>query len=132
MTLLATQGLTKIFGGHRAVDGVNFTVRPGELLGLIGSNGAGKTTLVNLISGLLKADAGSIRFEDRDVTHQSVNERIRSGIARSFQLVNLFDQLSTLDNVPVGDHPLAPFMREAGFIASAMGMQVPRPALRHA
>ena len=99
MTLLATQGLTKIFGGHRAVDGVNFTVRPGELLGLIGSKGAGKTTLVNLISGLLKADAGSIRFEDRDVTHQSVNERIRSGIARSFQLVNLFDQLSTLDNV---------------------------------
>jgi branched-chain amino acid transport system ATP-binding protein len=99
MSLLVTHGLTKTFGGHRAVDGVDFTVNPGELLGLIGSNGAGKTTLVNLISGLLAADAGSIRFEDRDVTHESINERIRSGIARSFQLVNLFDQLSTLDNI---------------------------------
>lgn len=99
MSLLVTQGLTKTFGGHRAVNGVDFVVKPGEFLGLIGSNGAGKTTLVNLVSGLLRADAGMIRFEDRDVTHESVHERIRSGIARSFQLVNLFDQLSALDNV---------------------------------
>jgi branched-chain amino acid transport system ATP-binding protein len=99
MSLLVTQGLTKAFGGHRAVDGVDFVVNPGEFLGLIGSNGAGKTTLVNLISGLLRADAGVIRFEGRDVTRESVHERIRSGIARSFQLVNLFDQLSALDNV---------------------------------
>lgn len=99
MSLLVTRNLTKSFGGQRAVNGVDFLVNAGELLGLIGSNGAGKTTLVNLVSGLLTADAGSIRFEDRDVTHQSVNERIRSGIARSFQLVNLFDQLTTLDNI---------------------------------
>ena len=99
MSLLVTRNLTKAFGGQRAVNGVDFLVNAGELLGLIGSNGAGKTTLVNLVSGLLTADAGSIRFEDRDVTHQSVNERIRSGIARSFQLVNLFDQLTTLDNI---------------------------------
>ena len=99
MSLLVTQGLTKTFGGHRAVNGVDFVVKPGEFLGLIGSNGAGKTTLVNLVSGLLRADAGVIRFEDRDVTHESVHGRIRSGIARSFQLVNLFDQLSALDNV---------------------------------
>ena len=99
MSLLQTRQLTKAFGAHRAVDGVDFTVQAGELLALIGSNGAGKTTLVNLISGLLAADAGSIVFGGRDVTRQSVHERIEAGIARSFQLVNLFDQLSVLDNV---------------------------------
>src|SRR5205085_1395919 len=82
-----------------AVDRVDFTVRAGELLALIGSNGAGKTTLVNLISGLLQADAGTIVFEGRDVTRQSIHERIEAGIARSFQLVNLFDQLTVADNV---------------------------------
>jgi branched-chain amino acid transport system ATP-binding protein len=97
--LLTTRGLTKTFGAHRAVDAVDFGVRAGELLALIGSNGAGKTTLVNLISGLLRADGGTIEFEGRDVTRQSVHERIEAGIARSFQLVNLFDQLSVLDNV---------------------------------
>ncbi len=99
MSLLETRGLTKAFGANRAVDRVDFTVRPGELLGLIGSNGAGKTTLVNLVSGLLRADAGTIIFEGRDITHQSVNERIRAGIARSFQLVNLFDHLTAFDNI---------------------------------
>src|SRR6185369_9591049 len=71
----------------------------GEVLALIGSNGAGKTTLVNLISGLLRADAGQILFRVQDVTQQTVHQRIAAGIARSFQLVNLFDQLSALDNV---------------------------------
>ena len=74
-------------------------IRPGEFLGLIGSNGAGKTTLVNLISGFFPADSGALVFEGRDITRQSINERIRGGIARSFQLVNLFDQLPVLDNV---------------------------------
>jgi branched-chain amino acid transport system ATP-binding protein len=99
VNLLETRRLTKTFGAHRAVDGVDFTVRAGELLALIGSNGAGKTTLVNLISGLLRADDGTIVFGGRDVTRQSVHERIEAGIARSFQLVNLFDQLTVLDNV---------------------------------
>ena len=99
MSLLQTRQLTKLFGAHRAVDGVDFTVQAGELLALIGSNGAGKTTLVNLISGLLPADSGAIVFAGRDVTRQSVHERIAAGIARSFQLVNLFDQLSVADNV---------------------------------
>jgi branched-chain amino acid transport system ATP-binding protein len=99
VTLLETRGLTRAFGANRAVDGVDFTVRAGELLALIGSNGAGKTTLVNLISGLVRADAGTIVFGGRDVTRQSIHERIDAGIARSFQLVNLFDQLSVLDNV---------------------------------
>jgi branched-chain amino acid transport system ATP-binding protein len=105
--LLETRSLTKRFGENRAVDGVDFTVTRGEVLALIGSNGAGKTTLVNLISGLLRPDGGTIHFEGRDLTRASVRERIRAGIARSFQLVNLFDQLSTLDNVA-----LAIFARE--------------------
>ncbi|HEV8310417.1 MAG TPA: ABC transporter ATP-binding protein [Methylomirabilota bacterium] len=99
VSLLETKRLTKYFGETRAADGVDFVVTQGELLALIGSNGAGKTTLVNLISGLLRPDGGSIVFQGTDVTQQSVHERIAEGIARSFQLVNLFDQLTTLDNV---------------------------------
>jgi branched-chain amino acid transport system ATP-binding protein len=99
MSLLATKRLVKYFGETHAVDHVDFTVEEGEVLALIGSNGAGKTTLVNVISGLLPADEGQILFRGADVTHQSVHERIRAGIARSFQLVNLFDQLTALDNV---------------------------------
>jgi branched-chain amino acid transport system ATP-binding protein len=97
--LLETRGVVKQFGEFRAVDGVDFRVQEGEVLALIGSNGAGKTTLVNLISGLLRPDAGHIVFRGADVTTQSVHERIAAGIARSFQLVNLFDELSALDNV---------------------------------
>jgi branched-chain amino acid transport system ATP-binding protein len=97
--LLETRKLLKQFGAFRAVDQVDFRVQEGEVLALIGSNGAGKTTLVNLISGLLPADGGQIVFRGQDVTAQTVHERIAAGIARSFQLVNLFDQLSALDNV---------------------------------
>src|SRR5947209_15026432 len=105
--LLETRGVVKQFGEFRAVDRVDFRVQEGEVLALIGSNGAGKTTLVNLISGLLTADEGQILLRGQDVTQQPVKERIRAGIARSFQLVNLFDQLSALDNVA-----LAIFARE--------------------
>jgi branched-chain amino acid transport system ATP-binding protein len=97
--LLETRNLLKRFGEFRAVDHVDFRVQEGEVLALIGSNGAGKTTLVNLISGLLRADEGQIIFRGEDVTRQTVHERIGAGIARSFQLVNLFDQLPALDNV---------------------------------
>lgn len=99
MSLLVATRLSKAFGELRAVNGVDFTVAPGEVLALIGSNGAGKTSLVNLISGYLTPDSGSILFDGRDVTHRSVHARIEAGIARSFQLVNLFDALPVLDNV---------------------------------
>jgi branched-chain amino acid transport system ATP-binding protein len=99
VSLLRTEKLQKSFGDTHAVDHVDFTVEQGEVLSLIGSNGAGKTTLVNLISGLLLPDSGRIFFQGQDVTLMSVYERIRAGIARSFQLVNLFDQLTALDNV---------------------------------
>ena len=99
MSILKTEKLTKSFGDTHAVDHVDFTVTEGEVLALIGSNGAGKTTLVNLISGLIPADSGRIVLEGTDITAASIHRKIELGIARSFQLVNLFDQLSTLDNV---------------------------------
>ena len=105
--LLRTEALHKRFGDTRAVDGVNFTVNEGEFLSLVGTNGAGKTTLVNLISAFLLPDSGRIFVGDRDISYLSVEERIRAGIARSFQLVNLFDDLTVLDNVA-----LAIFARE--------------------
>jgi branched-chain amino acid transport system ATP-binding protein len=99
VSLLEIRNITKSFGNNRAVDDVSLTIRKGEFLGLIGSNGAGKTTLVNLISGFFPADHGALVFDGQDITRQSINDRIRVGIARSFQLVNLFDHLTVLDNV---------------------------------
>jgi branched-chain amino acid transport system ATP-binding protein len=99
MTLLRTVDLRKQFGETRACDGVNFIVNKGEFLSLVGSNGAGKTSLVNLISAQLTPDSGRILFEDKDITSTTVHERIQAGIARSFQIVNLFDGLSVFDNI---------------------------------
>lgn len=107
MSLLRTQDLKKHFGDTHAVDGVDFTVSEGELVSLVGANGAGKTTLVNLISAYLQPDSGHIFFQDQDITSLPVAQRIKAGIARSFQLVNLFDDLSAFDNVA-----LAIFSRE--------------------
>lgn len=99
MPLLAATGLRKYFGDTRAVDGVDFSVDEQRLVSLVGSNGAGKTTLVNLITGLLPPDGGQILFQGRDVTFLPVYDRIKAGITRSFQIVNLFDALTVLDNV---------------------------------
>lgn len=99
MSLLETVKLKKYFGNTRAIDGVDFKVEAGEFLSLVGSNGAGKTTLVNLISAFLRPDGGQILFDGQDITHASVSERLKAGIARSFQLVNLFDDLTSFDNV---------------------------------
>jgi branched-chain amino acid transport system ATP-binding protein len=99
MILLQTVDLQKKFGETRACDNVNFTVNKGEFLSLVGSNGAGKTSLVNLISAHLKPDSGQILFEGNDISAMSVYERIKAGIARSFQIVNLFDALTVFDNV---------------------------------
>jgi branched-chain amino acid transport system ATP-binding protein len=99
VSLLEIRNITKSFGSNRAVDDVSLTIHKGEFLGLIGSNGAGKTTLVNLISGFFPADRGALVFDGKDITGQSINDRITVGIARSFQLVNLFDHLTVFDNV---------------------------------
>jgi len=95
---LALTGVSKAFGGLRAVDAVDLAVRPGERRALIGPNGAGKTTLFNLISGELPVSAGSIRLFGRDVTRVAAHRRASLGLARTFQITNLFRTLSVLEN----------------------------------
>jgi branched-chain amino acid transport system ATP-binding protein len=99
MNILETVDLKRYFGDTRAVDNVNLTIAEGEFISLVGPNGAGKTSLINVVSAYLRPDSGKVVFRGVDVTHASVTERVRAGIARSFQLVNLFDDLSTFDNV---------------------------------
>ena len=99
MSLLQTIDLKKYFGDTRAVDNVNLTIAEGEFISLVGPNGAGKTSLCNVVSALLAPDSGKILFKGEDVTHTSVTERVKAGIARSFQLVNLFDDLSAFENI---------------------------------
>ncbi len=102
MTLLEVENLSKAFGGVLAINRVSLTLNHGEILGLIGPNGSGKSTLFNLISGLLKPDTGRIRFNDKDITGIPAYKICQSGIARTFQLVKPFSQLSPLKNVMVG------------------------------
>jgi branched-chain amino acid transport system ATP-binding protein len=99
MSLLQTIELKKYFGETRAVDNVNLTIEEGEFVSLVGPNGAGKTSLCNVVSAYLRPDSGKIVFRGEDVTHASVTDRVKAGIARSFQLVNLFDDLTAFDNV---------------------------------
>jgi branched-chain amino acid transport system permease protein len=98
-TLLSTQGLRRSFGGLVAVDDLSFTVGAGEITGLIGPNGSGKTTVLNLISGALKPDAGSIRFAGRDIAGVSPFKIARLGVARTFQLVRVLPTMSVRENV---------------------------------
>ena len=99
MALLQATNLKKSFGDTRAVDGVDLRIEEGEFISLIGANGAGKTTLVNLISAYLQPDEGEILFQGQNISFWSPKQRIKAGIARSFQLVSLFDDLSTRENV---------------------------------
>jgi branched-chain amino acid transport system ATP-binding protein len=97
--LLRCEGITKRFGGLRAVSDVSLELRAGELVGLIGPNGAGKTTCFNLITGADVVTSGCIRFDGRDVTALSAPEHARLGIARTFQNIRLWRDMSALDNV---------------------------------
>jgi branched-chain amino acid transport system ATP-binding protein len=100
--LLEVNGLTKRFGGVAAVSGVSFALQPGRIVGLIGPNGAGKTTLVNLVTGVHRASAGSIRFMGEDVSGQRPFESARRGLSRTFQIVQPFPQMTVLENVAAG------------------------------
>jgi len=102
MAILTTQGLTKDFGGLRAVDSVTFDVEQGKLTSVIGPNGAGKTTLFNLITGLIKPDSGQIIFHGEDITHIPIHKIIKKGVSRSFQILNLFNELTLFENVWLG------------------------------
>jgi len=99
MTLLQTEGLTKRFGGLKAVDSVTLALEEEEVLGLIGPNGAGKTTFINLVTGVLKPDNGAIFFKGENITHLPSHQRARLGIARTFQILRPFSALSVQDNV---------------------------------
>lgn len=104
MTLLKTEGLSKHFGGLVAVSDFGVEVEKGELVGLIGPNGSGKTTIFNVITGLYKPTAGGIHFDGKDVTGLRPDKITALGIARTFQNIRLFSELSVLDNVRVGYH----------------------------
>ncbi len=100
--LLSLQGVSRRFGGLNAVDNVGLDVEPGEILGLIGPNGAGKTTLINLITGVHRATAGRVRFDGHDITRCRPYQIARLGLARTFQIVQPFPNMTVVNNVAAG------------------------------
>ena len=104
MALLEVKGLSINFGGLRAVDEFSVNIEKGELYGLIGPNGAGKTTVFNLLTGVYKPTAGTITLDGKNITGKSTIEINKAGIARTFQNIRLFKDLSVLDNVKAGLH----------------------------
>lgn len=104
MSLLSLQGVTKRFGGLTAVDNVSFTVEEQSIIGLIGPNGAGKTTVFNLITGNYSPADGSVTFNNRSINGHKPHKIIELGIARTFQNIRLFQQMSLLENVLAGRH----------------------------
>ena len=102
--ILRAQGLHKNFGGVKAVSDISFEVPARSIFAVIGPNGAGKSTLLNLISGVYRPESGSLSFEGADLSALPAHRRVRLGIARTFQKIRLFKQLSVLDNVIAGFH----------------------------
>ena len=130
MSLFRIEGLVKRFGGLLATDHVDLSVASGEVHALIGPNGAGKTTLVNLISGLLEADAGRIWLGERDITSLKDHQRVGAGLSRCFQVTRVFANDSVHDNLmlAVQAHAgsslrfMAPRAREAGLAEQAVAL----------
>ena len=101
---LAVIGVSKRFGGVRAIEDLSIAVRKGEIVSIIGPNGAGKTSLLNIVSGFYRPNRGSIKFEERYITQARPSEIAALGIARTFQNIALFSGLSVLDNIMLGRH----------------------------
>jgi ABC-type branched-subunit amino acid transport system ATPase component len=99
--LLEVQDLRKHFGGVVAVDGCSFSVRPGTVTGLIGPNGSGKTTVFNMVTGYLRADSGTVRFDGHDVRRPDPSRLYRSGLSRTFQQTRVFPKLTLIENLVV-------------------------------
>jgi branched-chain amino acid transport system ATP-binding protein len=99
--ILTTEGLRKAFGHFTAVDGVDIHFMADTLTSIIGPNGAGKTTLINLLTGSLLVDSGKIFFKGEEITKLPTNERVRRGIGRSFQIMNIFPMLSVFQNIQI-------------------------------
>ena len=115
MSLLRVEALSKKFGGVNAVEDLSFDIRPGAVYSIIGPNGAGKTTLLNLLTGIYQPSAGRIVFEGHDLTGRAPHEYARQGIARTFQNLQVFFNMSALENVMVGR-----YMQERCGLASAL------------
>ena len=116
MSLLSLQDLTKSFGGLTAVNEVSFTVEEGAVVGLIGPNGAGKTTVFNLITGNYRPDRGRITFADKVLNGLRTHRIIALGIARTFQNIRLFQNLTALENVLAGCH----YRMRSGVVAAML------------
>ncbi len=99
--ILEARDIKRFYGGFCALDGVSLSIREGEFVSVIGPNGAGKTTLINVLTGFLKPDEGSVLFQGRDIAGKSPEELTRLGIARSFQLVHVFPGLTVLETLQV-------------------------------
>ena len=107
-SLLQVRGLTQRFGGLTAVDGVDLDIHTGQIFSIIGPNGAGKTTVFNLITGIYKPTAGEILFEGTSVAGMRPDQVLRRGITRTFQNIRLFNNMTVLENVLVGQHTKIP------------------------
>ena len=103
-TVLRTTGITKLFGGLRAVDTFTMSVHEGEIHSLIGPNGAGKTTVFNVVTGIYRPEAGTVEFRNEDITGGKTHEIVKKGIARTFQNIRLFNNMTCLENVMAGRH----------------------------
>ncbi len=122
-TILEATGMTRRFGGLVAVNDVSFAVNDGEIFGLIGPNGAGKTTLFNLMTGLIQPTSGRLRYRGADITALRPHQVAARGIARTFQNIRLFGDLSALENVMIAQH----VHTRSGVLAGVLGLP-PAPA----
>lgn len=111
---VATQGLSKSFGGVQAVDGASVAFQQGQINALIGPNGSGKTTFFNCVTGMIRPDAGTVTYDGHDVTGKPPHTIAKAGIGRSFQLCRIFPRLTVLDNVLVAVRPTGLLDRLAG------------------
>ena len=116
MAMLEVNNIGISFGGLKAVDGFSLTIEKGQLYGLIGPNGAGKTTVFNLLTGVYQPDMGRIQLDGVDITGKKTIEINQAGIARTFQNIRLFKELSVLDNVKVGLHNHHKYSTLAGIL----------------
>ena len=116
MAMLEINDLSISFGGLKAVYGFDIEIEQGELYGLIGPNGAGKTTVFNLLTGVYTPDEGIIRLDGTDITGRSTAEINRAGIARTFQNIRLFKDMSVIDNVKIGLHNCFPYSTLSGVL----------------
>jgi branched-chain amino acid transport system ATP-binding protein len=123
MSLLQVSGLSCCFGSLIAVDGVSLSIQPGELRAIIGPNGAGKTTFFNLVSGFMTPTSGAILFDDKDITGMPPEQRVNRGMARTFQITEIFPELSVADNLRIAVE-VAAGLRMKAWIGSARRREI--------